>query len=832
MRSIGNVKVMSLGELMKLFTPDKSSNIKLQEKEARISKHLPYSYLEEDDLVRTKNGDYLSVLKVEGISWDTLEDNELNFQQTLRAQLLSTLADPQFAIYHTIIRSRVETLLASQYDIPVAQKMNAAYQQTLAKNPLFRNDLYIVIVLKGSGSKGNRVVSRLKQRFSGLSHNLNQKQAEAARLNAIKALNTITLRFLATLDKYKIRKLKTIKTEHGVFSEQLQFFARIINHEDQPILAIESDISQYLPKRQLFFGSKAIESVGNRENSSQFAAMLSLKEYPNQTYPGMLDYLLQLPVELVVTQSFAFQHRQQTRENLELQLRRLSQSRDPDKKGIAQLQQALGGVVSGEFGFGFHHLTVMVSAENLEQLEQHIAAVDKRLSECGIVAVRERLNMEAAFWAQLPGNFRYIVRKVPVTTDNFASLCSLNNDPTGHLANNHWGEAVTLLKTPSNLPYYFNFHAPGSDVGHTLILGMTGSGKTLLTNFLIGSALKYGSRIFYFDKDHGAEAFMRSVGADYVMIGSGSSAGLNPLQLPPTARNRRFLADWLSSLLTAFGDTLTSEDIETIHHAVRLNYEKLSLPQRTLKNLAEAFGRPGPGSLRNRIDQWHSDQLLAEFFGAEQDQLRLDNRCYCFEMGHLLARANAVALPSVLLYLFHRIELALENSGINTPTIICLDEAWALLNNPLFAEGIKNWLKTFRKRNTMVLMLSQEVADITQSTVSASIHAETATKIFFPDPNPAKAVYQQVFQLTEREVALLKEYSAGKRYFLVKQPHESAFATLDLSGMTEWIPLLSGNSDNTKLLHRLLQQHGADPQSWVSHYLQQAAYAKAKTVTA
>lgn len=799
---------------------------KLQEKEARISKHIPFAYLEEDGVVRTKNGDYMSVLKIEGISWDTLEDSELNFQQTIRSQLFNTLADPRFAIYHTIIRSRVPTAMCAKHSLFAAQKLSDAYQKDLEENPLFSNDLYIVIILKGSGSKGNRIVSRMKQWASQVSHQLNQKQADTAREESLKTLNAATLRFLSVLDQYKIRKLDLIKTEHGIFSEQLQFFGRLINWEDQPMLAIEGDIAQYIPKRQLFFSPTGIESLSNLNENSRFAAMLSLKEYPSHTCPGMLDDLMKLPVEMIVTQSFAFDHRQKTRENLELQLRRLHQSRDPDQKGMQQLQQALGGVVSGEFGFGFHHLTVSVLADNLEKLEQHIASVDKRLSECGIVAVRERLNQEAAFWAQLPGNFRYIVRKIPITTDNFASLSSLNNDPLGHLQGNHWGEAVTLLKTPGNLPYYFNFHPHGSDVGHSLILGMTGSGKTLLTGFLIASAMKYGARVFYFDKDQGAEALMRSLGADHLTLGNGSLTGLNPLQLPMTPKNMRFLADWLSSLLTAFGDKLTSEDMEIVQNAVRLNYEKLQPEQRTLKNLAEAFGRPGPGSLRNRIDQWHSDQQLSEFFSAEKDGMRLDNPCYCFEMGHLLHRTNSTALPSVLLYLFHRIELALEESTQKTPTIICLDEAWALLSNPIFSDNIKNWLKTFRKRNAIVLMLSQEVSDVTNSSVSNSIHSETATKIFFPDPSPKKEVYRDVFHLSEREIHLLKEYSAGKRYFLIKQPKQSVFASLDLSGMPEWIPLLSSNSDTKRVLNRVIQEHGNAPESWLPFYLKQAAREK------
>ncbi|HYF98435.1 MAG TPA: hypothetical protein VD770_05580, partial [Coxiellaceae bacterium] len=629
--------------------------------------------------------------------------------------------------------------------------------------------------------------------------------------------------FSSTLDKYQVRRLKNYTTAQGVRSEILEFYSYLLNWEATPVIAEPADVASFLPRKRLFFGHKAIESQGNSDADTRFAAVVSLKEYPSHTYPGILDKVLQLPIEMVVTQSFAFQDRQQSREALELQLRRLQHSRDPDQKGIAVLEQALGDLVAGEFGFGRHHFTVMMLADELSTLEAELTQVDKSLRECGLVAIRERLNLEASFWAQLPGNFRYIVRKLPVTTDNLASLCTLNNDPPGRALGNHWGEAVTLLKTPGNLAYYFNFHPRASDVGHTLVVGMTGSGKTLLVNFLLSAALKYQPKLFYFDKDHGAEIFMRGIGAVQCTLGGGHQAGLNPLQLPDTARNRKFLSEWLRSLLIMHGEELSEAEMDIIHQAVRLNYEKLKPEQRHLANLASAFGHGGPGSLRNRIDQWHGHGPFAEFFGAEQDQLHLDSNYYCFEMGYLLDKANELVRPSVLLYLFYRIELALDENPNHNPTIICLDEAWALLDNPIFSHSIKNWLKTFRKRNAMVVLLTQEVTDVTQASISESISSETLTKIFFPDPNPNREVYRTVFQLTEREIDLLKAYSAERRYFLIKQPDESAIASLDLAKLSEWIPVLSGNSQRMQLLRALLEQQGPNPEHWLENYRKQAA---------
>lgn len=813
---------------MKHLFRSRTTNDKLQQNEMGISRHLPFAYLDNQGIVRTKQGDYCVVLKIEGLSWTTLDDHEVNFEQTLRAKLFAIIADPRFALYHTIIRSKVSPLLNAKYDGLAADLLHQDYVKQLQDNNLFTNDLYLTIVLKGSGSKGNRISSRINHWLSSLSHHLNQQHAQIKHEDAIKLINEVTLRITTSLQKYQVYRLGIHKTERGIFAEPLQFFSRILNWENHPVLAIPADIANYLPKRRLFFGYKDIESRGNNLNETKYASMLSLKEYPTHTYPGMLDELLQLPIEMVITQSLLFQHAQTSRESLELQLRRLQQARDPDQKGIALLEQALGDLVGGEFRFGYQHFTVMIVNDDLTLLEKNIADVTKHLSECGIIAIREHLNLEAAFWAQFPGNFRYIVRKALINTNNFASLCSLNNSPVGHRDGNHWGEAVTILKTTSQAPYYFNFHPFHSDVGHTLIMGMTGSGKTLLTCFLIAQALKFNTRVFYFDKDRGAETFMRGIGADYSLLGHGVSSGLNPLQLPDTRRNRRFLVNWLASLLNAWGDVLNSSDIEVIHHAVRLNYEQLKPHQRTLANLADAFGRRGPGTLRSRIDQWHSDGALADYFGAEHDQLKLTNRFYCFEMGELLDKSSELARPSVLFYLFFRIQLALDENPSHTPTIICLDEAWALLDNAIFATHIKNWLKTFRKRNAIVLLLSQEVTDVSKASISESINAETVTKIFFPDNNPLKEVYRDIFHLSEREIALLQHYSTHNRYFLIKQAQQTTVATLDLSHLTRWIPYLSSNSDTLKLLQQILAKYGANPNQWLISYLEQGQHVKSR----
>ncbi|WP_164738979.1 type IV secretion system DNA-binding domain-containing protein, partial [Xanthomonas sp. BRIP62415] len=136
-----------------------------------------------------------------------------------------------------------------------------------------------------------------------------------------------------------------------------------------------------------------------------------------------------------------------------------------------------------------------------------------------------------------------------VSTSNFASLASGHNFPTGEAEGNHWGQALTLLETTAAGPYYFNFHT--RDLGNFTIIGPTGSGKTVVLNFLLAQARKYRPRLVCFDKDRGAELFIRAIGGRYDVLRPGSPSGLNPLQLDDTPANRQFLLDWVGLLVGA-----------------------------------------------------------------------------------------------------------------------------------------------------------------------------------------------------------------------------------------------------------------------------------------
>src|SRR6266566_5111047 len=359
--------------------------------------------------------------------------------------------------------------------------------------------------------------------------------------------------------------------------------------------------------------------------------MLSIKEYGPETAAGMLDSFLTLPFEFVLTQSFAFSNRSEALSEIQKQQRILQQTDDLALSQVEAINQALDDASGGEVAYGEHHLTVMPIARDLKELDKAITAVESALIDLGITPVREDINTEPAFWAQLPGNFEYIARGAPINTRNVAGFLSMHNYPGGKVTGNHWGPAVTVLETTSGTPYYYNFHV--GDVGHTTILGPTGTGKTVLMNFLMAQSRKFSSRLFAFDKDRGAESFLRGIGGKYRILGGGQPSGFNPLQLPDTNENRAFLAEWFAALVTSHNEPLVAHDMAVISDAIDGIY-KLPRKVRTLENIAPFFGIGGPGTLAGRLAQWYGRGTRAYLFGGGEDILDLtDGDIFGFEMG-------------------------------------------------------------------------------------------------------------------------------------------------------------------------------------------------------
>ncbi len=767
-------------------------------KEAKAGERLPYHSLIDDNVVLLRDGSVMIALQVPGLAFETADSDELNSHAAGREILLRSALDARFVLYHHVIRRRVHTSLDATFDDPIASHIDTRWREKMARGELYVNDQFITLIRRPARGKAGFAdrVSRWMKR-SGKA----PVEADPADVRALKAAASA---MIATLNPYGARLLGDYDAPGGRCSEILELLSALYNGEMRPVRrpAEGTDIGQMIPYRRINFGLDAMELRGSAQ--SEFAALLSLKDYPDTTSPGLMDGLLRLPCELVLTESYAPSDRQIARERIDLAVRRLKSADEEafaERREMLSARDALG---VGAVAFGDHHLSVLVRSDRLEALDDAIASCAAALADTGAIAVREDVNLEPCFWGQFPGNEAYLVRRALISSANMACFGSLHGFSLGQADGNHWGEAVTLLQTTSSTPFFFNFHH--GDLGNFSIIGPSGSGKTVVMNFLAAQAQKFSPRTILFDKDRGAEVFVRAIGGHYSRITAGHPTGFNPLALPDTPVNRAFLRDWLAVLLAANGP----EELATIAGAVDAAYANDAGLRRLshFRELLAGSRRPEPGDLAGRLDAWLQSGEHGWLFDNAEDRLDLSAPTLGFDMTALLETPR-LRTP-VMMYLFHRIEERLDGQ----PTIILIDEGWKALDDEVFAARIRDWLKTLRKRNALVGFATQSARDALDSRISTALVEQTATMIFMPNARARAEDYCEGFGLTEHELDLIRTLPAHSRCFLIRQPDASVVVRLDLSGEPEVLMLLSGRESVVRKLDALRSQHGDTPSAW------------------
>ncbi|GGE98073.1 VirB4 family type IV secretion/conjugal transfer ATPase [Sphingomonas prati] len=773
-------------------------------RERTVGHHLPYARHIDAHTIETRSGLLMQTLYLRGLLFETANTEELNYRKRLRDAMLQAVGSSRFALYHHVVRRRVVVGTESNFSDAFSRRLDAVWQARLATRQLYVNDLYVTLVRRTP--EGRTGV------LEGLRRLLVSARYEGSVRQELRELDVARDALMATLSAYEPRLLGTYDTPSGPCSEPLEFLSNLLNAEMRPVLLPMEDVGSYLPYRRVSFGQETIELGPTGKAGKGFVGIVSVKDYPGQTSPGMFDELLRLPFELVVTQSFGFVDRQAALGRMNLSLRRMRSAEDEAVSLRASLGQAKDDVAAGRAGFGEHHMTIAVRGDSPAEVDAAVAEVQATAADLGILCVREDIALEPAFWAQFPGNFRYIARRGLVSTANFAAMASGHNFPVGRANGNLWGDAVSLLETTAAGPYHFNFHQ--GDLGNFTIIGPSGSGKTVVLNFLLAQARKYDPRIVFFDKDRGAELFIRAIDGRYDVLRPGTPAGLNPLQLEDTSANRQFLIDWLTQL--AGGADL--EEIARIKDAIDANFQQ-PFEARRLRYLVELFRgdrRPQAADLWSRLRPWFGEGERAWLFDNERDETDLTTRSIGFDMTQILDDPT-VRTPAMM-YLFHRVEERLDG----TPAIIVIDEGWKALDDDVFVRRIKDWEKTIRKRNGIVGFATQSAEDALKSQISSAIIEQAATQIFMPNPKAQASDYIDGFGLTSHEHELVRSLPDTSRCFLIKHGAESVVARLDLSSEKDLLTILSGRERTVRMLDEIRAQVGDAPDAWLDLLLARA----------
>ncbi len=778
---------------------------RLKSRELEPETFIPYVRHVDENVIALDSRALLAMIAVEGVSFETIDPIDLNSLQRDLNTLYRNIADERLAIWTHLIRRRDNTYPDGGFTNPFSAALNDKYRERMVREDLFRNDLYLSLLWHPGRDPAERLANLLPR--------LRKAQRATVELDegSLKHLRDKVTDVTAGLRRFGPRVLSLYDQNGILFSEPSEVLHQLIGGRREPIPLTEGRVSSAIYSDRVIFGRETVEI--RDEGTSRYAGMFGFKEYPARTRGGMLDGILTAPFELILTQSFAFRSKTDARTIMGRKQNQMVSALDKAASQIEELDAAMDELESNRFVLGEHHLTLGVFASSVKDLADNLAKVRSHLTNGGAVVAREDLGLEAAWWAQLPGNFRYRARSGAITSRNFAALSPFHSYPMGRKDGNEWGPAVAMLKTASGSPFYFNFHY--GDLGNTFVCGPSGAGKTVLLNFMLSQLEKHDPHMVFFDKDRGADLFVRAAGGTYLPLKNGLPTGCAPLKaLELTPENKIFLARFIAKLAGAAARDFAVSDVSDIALAID-GLADLPKEQRTIGALRTFLNNTDPEGIAARLRRWERGGPLGWVFDNEADEIGIGAKFLGYDMTDFLD--NEEIRNPLMAYLFHRVEQLIDGRRI----IIVIDEFWKALQDESFLDLAQNKLKTIRKQNGLMLFATQSPRDAINSPIAHTIIEQCPTQVFLPNSRGDRDDYVSGFKLTEREFELVaRELSAESRHFIVKQGHNSVVAELNLNGFGDELAILSGRTANVELAEAIRTELGDDRDEWLRIFQQ------------
>jgi type IV secretion system protein VirB4 len=744
----------------------------------------------------TKAGHVGLVYRLRGIDVDGLIQAQRR-ALTHRMEAAIRQLDERCRLYQYLMKRTVGPFVAPICAEPVAQE--ALSRRTAYLNER-RQELYELaqyVVLLREGTTHGQVSTRLQgvwrepreavRRWLSTHRSLQLLEAELD--DGIARLLHQAESFESQLADFGLARLERC--------EAFRFFRQLVNY-DVPVLAA---VTRSTPEAYLdyFVADSAVEChrdhlmVGSRQ-----VKVLSMKEPPGQTYAHILGDLLAVPGEFIAC--FEWQRVGQERMRRDIQSRRrhffnrrvaLINYVSPEAKAeemlvdesatatVKQLGDALTEMEVNGHVFGRCSLTVVLHGEDRRELDQQAAHAMKVLAAHDGAFFDETYNLLNAWVSIVPGNGARNLRRLALLETHAADLSFLFGIDQGRAGSPLLPEPLATFETPHHTPFAYHLHV--QDVGHTLVLGATGSGKSFLLNFLVTNAQQYNPFTIVLDLGHGYRKLGALLHGGYVELGlRQQGVRINPFSMEPTPEHLHFLHGFVRVLLEGEdGYRLSELEDREVYEAVE-NLYVLDRNQRRLFTLANLL----PRALMGRLQKWVEGGRYAELFDNVDDTLTFE-RLQIFDFDAM--RAYPSLIEPLLFYILHRVnERVLDEADTRTLKLCVMDEAWRFIQNPTLRAYVQEALKTWRKRNAAMILATQTIDDFASADLLRTVVESCPTKLLLANPALERSRYAELFQMNEMELDLVAGLMP-RRQILLKRPDLTKVLTLAVDPKSYWI---------------------------------------------
>ena len=747
-------------------------------RETRLAHMLPYVSLVDDQTVRTRVNELFQCIRLDGVNSYTTDDAYLDKVTALFARIVAQLG-PEFSYYvHKVskaIAPELEPVRAGSF----AGEVDRQWRGKLATSGLRDKTLTLTVMHRPPSKSFLPFLNRsAPERF---------KEETQKRLRRLNEAVSVFASGLADL------KPRVLSAKSG---ELVGFLGALNTGQELPLYPASTYgfLSFNVANTRVTFLEDHFE-LSEGAFGHRYGKSFTIGEYSEATSCTMFD-MLNLPVDMIVTHSFTPINSNLMAGRIKRQKRQMQASQDAALSLMEALDIAADDLEAKRQSFGEHHMVVTIFCDSLDELQTLSAEIVNAAAAEGVKMIGERVAAKAHYLSQHPGNQPKRVRASAITNRNFADFAAFHRTQLGKDASEvPWGKVITMLPTPEQSAYRFSYHEQGSPdkeptSGHTLIMGRPGSGKSVLSAFLMTQARRAGARIFVFDYRLGMEMAVHANGGSYAALKAGQATGLNPLWTEVDDRGTAWLSDWLATLLYRADKPLTPVQTNRIQEVVRQNANATDPALRNWKDFASLFvSTDDAGDLHQRLLEWTSDGRYGWIFGQSlEDTFSLEGDVVGFDLTGILDSESEKERMAVLSYLFRRVEREIED---RRPTIIIIDEAWKALDNAYFAERLSNWLVTARKQNTVAVMMTQYASQLERTRTGKTIVEAVPTQILLPNIRAHASDYAML-NLFEKELDVLLNTGSNSRLALIRDDQGSIVVDANLSALGPNLMILGG----------------------------------------
>ncbi len=776
---------------------------------ASYNEVLPWFGMVTNSVVLCHDGALLAAFEYEGADIEGVLDDDVSRRIDLLQTAMRQLTD-RITLWSVQERRFDTSYPCSQFPNPVAQLIDQAWGSACMEYPnaRLRHRLYI----------GYSFPNRSEALFEQLRVEMEQSD------NALKAVGTVLKRRFSTKS--------AIASVAGQLSEMVEDFEGILGSFSNIVVtslgfsrltggellgdlysranlasppgpvtvpARPVYLNTLLPADDMVRQGDLLEFKGPAK--TVYCAALSTTGMPGDAYSLHIDQLLAQPCEYVLVQTFRFIDRNLAESAIQaaeqfyrtevksaaVRMFERITGIESEKINTGNLaladdaQEALIELTAGDLAYGYFNMTILALGPTPRDVARSADIIASTLRAGGYTITRERQGLMSAFLGSLPGNSKAQLRKYLASSANIADLAPIRTisrgEPQHKLFSKILGRDVPAhirFMTPYGVPYDFNTHA--EDLGHTVVIGGSGSGKSTVMGLMIAQFLKfYPCQVFIFDKDHSMALLSTLLEGRCIDMANPQKSGvrINPVKRMLTDKDDLALLRWLGVLLSSDEESLSIEDKEILSGSIQ-NLKALAADHWRLSTLYMLLNgtnkrlalRLAPYVDRSESEGSYAKGAYSDYFDNDEDSFALSN-LVCMETGKLL-QTKEIAAP-FMDYCFYCIEKRLD---AQTPTMIYVEESWYMLANPTFEEKINDWLRTFRKKRAFVVFATQSAEELQRLKSWAAFVTNVPTRIFLPALNDSVAatghILKALFSLNDAQLELLSSAVPKRDYLLVK----------------------------------------------------------------